>query len=648
MGIHKTFFTFFFVIIGAVSSLMALSPDAIVASSWDVNANSGSIRIDISKVKSIVGPYHYFIGKHEIPQLTEVYQNLKDSIGIDSVSFFTGNNVNQTQQYDGLDNGRYFVAVFDSKGTSILSESVLVQEPLIVDEGSDLSVDGQEISSANQDATGTFKLYATNGKNLSFNFAITNSTEQQFIGLSEFGAAITDQEDLEYGFYFDGADLYTISQSITSTVPVNASLDQNYRIEITEGQLTLMADAVSLVTVAMPQSFVYQLAAGIQPNSALILTLEGKSLGVNHNLFSNITQYLTCNGGGAEFNFGYVAWGNLVGAVAHYTVTNTSTDQVLYATGPGGTTLSQVFNAATTGTAIEAGLYEISGTLTNGTVTEAFTTKLYVGYEAAWGNVANYTLDPNNYSLLKTAGSIGFGTAGGGNILLGNQNGWIEFTPKTVVDIAQTVPTNFMRINDQNLGVTLPTGTEDWVYFGKFGNEVAMLYYINQNFNTVIIPLNARVRIDIENGLVNISANGIQVVSLASNSQNRMIRCVSDQENEGFENVVTSFSCAPPISLSELGYFQLKRQIDGGFVNTASGILRFSYTEEYNSTGNLNYSVYNVLNRFAPVQDGSQVAVPIQHGDNRYDLDVSGIGQGTFILEVENEKQEKWYLRFKN
>jgi hypothetical protein len=35
-----------------------------------------------------------------------------------------------------------------------------------------------------------------------------------------------------------------------------------------------------------------------------------------------------------------------------------------------------------------------------------------------------------------------------------------------------------------------------------------------------------------------------------------------------------------------------------------------------------------------------------KYGDNRYSLDVQGLTVGSYILEVRNDKNEKFYLRF--
>ena len=61
-----------------------------------------------------------------------------------------------------------------------------------------------------------------------------------------------------------------------------------------------------------------------------------------------------------------------------------------------------------------------------------------------------------------------------------------------------------------------------------------------------------------------------------------------------------------------------------------------------------NYNVYASQDRANPVLNGTIQAEPLpnNYGDNRYKLDVSTLAPGAYLLEVLNEKSEKFYLRF--
>jgi hypothetical protein len=105
-----------------------------------------------------------------------------------------------------------------------------------------------------------------------------------------------------------------------------------------------------------------------------------------------------------------------------------------------------------------------------------------------------------------------------------------------------------------------------------------------------------------------------------------------------------------------LPYFILKRELDAGCYYTR-GTLNFKFDEEYNDTdGLLEFTIYN--DKTHTVKTTNQlipIALPSSYGEkwfslNLLDCDISPtglIGNGYYILEVKNEKKEKWYLRFK-
>lgn len=92
---------------------------------------------------------------------------------------------------------------------------------------------------------------------------------------------------------------------------------------------------------------------------------------------------------------------------------------------------------------------------------------------------------------------------------------------------------------------------------------------------------------------------------------------------------------------------KLERTLSGNNYKSFAGKLVFYYQEEYSvGNSNLTYSVYPMNNRITPVLSGSGLSQSLEYGDNRYMLDLSSISSGTYILEVENAKKEKFYLRF--
>ncbi|TND10239.1 MAG: hypothetical protein FD123_487 [Bacteroidetes bacterium] len=107
-------------------------------------------------------------------------------------------------------------------------------------------------------------------------------------------------------------------------------------------------------------------------------------------------------------------------------------------------------------------------------------------------------------------------------------------------------------------------------------------------------------------------------------------------------------------------YAVLRRKLDGGYFFVTNGNLYFRYDEEYNDTdGKLTFNVYKSDDHSL---ESSSTIVPstvtpaISYGDNHCFLNcfhcqftsAGSLTSGYYILEVINEKNEKWYLRFKN
>ncbi|MBI4646915.1 MAG: hypothetical protein HY738_10065 [Bacteroidia bacterium] len=99
-----------------------------------------------------------------------------------------------------------------------------------------------------------------------------------------------------------------------------------------------------------------------------------------------------------------------------------------------------------------------------------------------------------------------------------------------------------------------------------------------------------------------------------------------------------SFGCIP------LSYCILQKKTDGGYYITNSCKLCFKYFEEYNDLDkSLSYKLYQLPDNDIPINQD----MIISYGDNRFSMDISSLSEDIlYILEVINQKDEKWYLRF--
>jgi|GEM_PF-7037848 len=87
------------------------------------------------------------------------------------------------------------------------------------------------------------------------------------------------------------------------------------------------------------------------------------------------------------------------------------------------------------------------------------------------------------------------------------------------------------------------------------------------------------------------------------------------------------------------------RKLDAGYYEVKDNRVFFSFQEEYKETvANLSYAIYTDQHALV----SGLPALPEAYGDNRYALDVTSLlTPGYYVLEIANEKNEKWYLRIK-
>ncbi|MGD1847014.1 MAG: hypothetical protein ACFB10_16615 [Salibacteraceae bacterium] len=107
------------------------------------------------------------------------------------------------------------------------------------------------------------------------------------------------------------------------------------------------------------------------------------------------------------------------------------------------------------------------------------------------------------------------------------------------------------------------------------------------------------------------------------------------------------FTLATPSLPSAQHYASTKTQLDGGYYQPVNNKVYFQFEERYtDGNSSLDFVVLN-SQRVNTGLTGSQLnSSTAQYGDNRYELDVSSLSAGTYVLEITTEKNEKRYLRF--
>ncbi len=103
------------------------------------------------------------------------------------------------------------------------------------------------------------------------------------------------------------------------------------------------------------------------------------------------------------------------------------------------------------------------------------------------------------------------------------------------------------------------------------------------------------------------------------------------------------------------GYATLTRKLDGNYYEASGNLFYFRFGDEYNDQNNqLQYRLYDASHTdWYPILLNNSSNRPItQFGDNRFSLDLyqsnnSALPAGYYVLEVIDEKNEIFYLRFR-
>lgn len=98
------------------------------------------------------------------------------------------------------------------------------------------------------------------------------------------------------------------------------------------------------------------------------------------------------------------------------------------------------------------------------------------------------------------------------------------------------------------------------------------------------------------------------------------------------------------ITVQNIEYVKPHRELDGSYYNSVNNKVYFTTDGDY-SPVNLNYVVYDFAR--TGITGLPITSATLNNGDNRYELNVSSLASGYYVLELLNQKNEKLLLRFK-
>jgi len=303
----------------------------------------------------------------------------------------------------------------------------------------------------------------------------------------------------------------------------------------------------------------------------------------------------------------------------------------------------------TVGTA-PVGVYTVSGSITalddQGIwVSVPFTSTFWVGIETIWAEKIDMISSPNSYSAKRNASTATYGGVRSSNGI-DSGDGWVEMS--AVFGNASNSHVYWLIGETTPLGTFSPSNQMQYIEFyqSSGGNGIRIKYKSGGSylFTTLSSDQNDKIRLVRSGSTLTIQKNNssstiFTLPTAYSGGMNITVRSLAN--NDGCLDVVSSFSCKSDT------YAKVERKLRGVKYQVPGDLLRFYVTEEYDDQSTeLDYNVYTPLDRATPVISGTQQVHSVVFGDNRYRLDVSSLTSGAYILEVINEKKEKFYLRF--
>lgn len=269
-----------------------------------------------------------------------------------------------------------------------------------------------------------------------------------------------------------------------------------------------------------------------------------------------------------------------------------------------------------------------------------------VAYMPDWINYSpNVTVNATDRSLTKTSGLSQAYTWDAGasslNILKASANGWVEWTTSASGAVNGIGLSHLDADNDINT-INYGVGFIELAKFYILTNNQRIAYAISNTSNVRgNYAVNAIFRLE-KNALANtitFKINNAPIIVIPISSQDLILDASMQFLNGVIKKPRVSFGC-----VAQDYFAELKKEYDAGFHEAQFQILKFKYTEEYN-TDNLNYKIYNFKRQL--VLSSPSVVVK-KEGINKYSMSFSGlIPSGIYYLEVKNGKGEQMVLKFK-
>lgn len=653
---------------------------------YDATNTYGDVALTITPPSWAVSPYHYMMSEQPIPNFGDIYKTLKDSIFggvLDSAKFYDGDNVTSlSNSFNSLKQGQYYIAVFDKLGARIYDNLVSIN-PINYETSANISFANDVFTTSAANGKAVMTDYLTEASEAaSITYTVLNNTGESFFGLQNLSSPLAVKTDIYYGFHVQGGSARIINAGVVGGTAYSVTASDEFAIMKKGNYLRLYISGDLKATISLYGPFVYKsgvFAAGsatkikykpvhLFPLSWVINIMNPIVPG------SCLGSFGQVSGTFWNFNFGSKVMVNPSTVLKNSSNVTQTMDAGATATAysysnllPGNYTLTLTFN------------WQING-VTNPTPI-VYTYNIVVASKIAWENKVSVTdndaLAQLPMPLVATATGVWGHASSVNDVLVTPASTFIDFVPNIggYFYVASPTPpflslitiasgTGVLGFGDPSvtpLTTTVPAGFTGYYFSKTLLGPYTVYKMVNGLVSGGAFTFNAGDKFRIvytpggspNTSLYKYTSANVLGAAIPNFSINyltaikKLIGYVKTKNNTGFINLLGNMSC--PVNTI---YAKLERELKGVKYSVNLNKFYFFYDEEYASTNSLKYNVYDknnaiVLNTSAQVLTQTISNQPNrEHGDNRYYLDVTSLASGSYVLEVINEKEEKFYLRF--
>lgn len=620
-------------------------PDQVVSQYFD-STGLGNIVITVPDGEL---PYTYLISYDTIPDLSDLWDNVKDSVQVDSLDFFEGKTNSLQYTFNDLPAERYFVAVFDNNGDKIFDDEVILTTTTEI--LNDITLDNDSLKVELGQTSGSGTLNAIIGKTESggFDFKVLQLGDivVGFNYQSDLAARAT--EDFEYSIELDSSArtffmMKSDSVIFSDTLMLNDIFrieKENYEFVIYRNEFEMHRHKMSEMPVeGFKLDIVFKTQVGLLTKPVLVGKIaKAKPI-------KSIVSQTECglDNGSIKMQFNTAMYSSVTGGT--YTIKDASS---------GATIESGTFSYPSSITEyLTVGNYKVIYT-TTGSPATTWTEYFTIGQPVIWDFLNDYY------------------TPVGSTI-----------TTNSMTYSANAISQNILQEEVTEGFVTFKLGTKH--YYSTWGAPYMFVGACNSTMRIVESDLDQVIRLKAYSLGTNIITKYIEVYNgndslvntpFSINTEGPFkIQLYNDTLKTYYNNSPTSFAFVPQgtpddyrvLATSFCGYIkdpyvdfcygsstselcaELDYELNGNFYVTNNGYFCFIFNQEYNDS-TITFNVYNRSNVIVATQNDFDLEEMI-FGENRVVLDLTNtnfcLGKGYFVLEVINGKGEKFYLRFYN